>query len=341
VPTSPLTLLPARMAAPTVPAFSFPHLPWHMPKAPAGTMTREVPGWSDRAYQVHVPASYDRAHPAPVVVVLHGHGDNADRERRQVSPGGNVGDPHSLDSIAEREGFVLVYANGTRFGHLGGRFWNADHLPGGPAGIFTTDAEPYIDDERYLGDLLDDLGHLVNVDRSRVFAMGMSNGAAMAQRVGMTMTDRFAAIAAVSGPNQMKRTNPDQPYGAPTPVLEIHGTADHTWPIEGGHVRFQHGDYASVAQTIEGWRAVNHATGPAASEWIDRDPGDGTRVLRQLWRGERGADVELLTVENGGHTWPDGEGFGRNPLAGRTTHDINANEEIWAFFRAHPRVATS
>ena len=48
-----------------------------------------------------------------------------------------------------------------------------------------------------------------------------------------------------------------------------------------------------------------------------------------------GADVVLLTIEGGGHTWPGG-----TPLpewfAGPTSRGVDATRQMWAFFEAHP-----
>jgi polyhydroxybutyrate depolymerase len=50
--------------------------------------------------------------------------------------------------------------------------------------------------------------------------------------------------------------------------------------------------------------------------------------------GEDGAEVVLVEIEGGGHTWP-----GKRPpvdFIGRSTMDISANDMIWDFFERHP-----
>jgi polyhydroxybutyrate depolymerase len=44
----------------------------------------------------------------------------------------------------------------------------------------------------------------------------------------------------------------------------------------------------------------------------------------------------LYRVEGGGHTWPGGKQYTSPVLVGTTNRDINATEQIWAFFAAHP-----
>jgi polyhydroxybutyrate depolymerase len=62
---------------------------------------------------------------------------------------------------------------------------------------------------------------------------------------------------------------------------------------------------------------------------------DGTTVTRTTYgQGKDGAEVVLIVIEGGGHTWP-----GREPrLAslGKTTRDISANDLMWDFFQRHP-----
>jgi polyhydroxybutyrate depolymerase len=50
--------------------------------------------------------------------------------------------------------------------------------------------------------------------------------------------------------------------------------------------------------------------------------------------GKQGAEVILLVIQGGGHTWP-----GRTwpvPWLGKTTHSISANDLMWEFFKQHP-----
>jgi polyhydroxybutyrate depolymerase len=62
---------------------------------------------------------------------------------------------------------------------------------------------------------------------------------------------------------------------------------------------------------------------------------DGMTVTRTTYgQGKEGAEVVLIVIEGGGHTWP-----GREPrLAslGKSTRDISANDLMWEFFQRHP-----
>ena len=64
-------------------------------------------------------------------------------------------------------------------------------------------------------------------------------------------------------------------------------------------------------------------------------PADGTRVVRQAYKGPRAA-VALYTVRGGGHTWPGGRQYLPKFMVGHTSQDINATRVIWDFFKSAP-----
>jgi len=59
------------------------------------------------------------------------------------------------------------------------------------------------------------------------------------------------------------------------------------------------------------------------------------KVTRQTYGGGKdGAEVVLVVVDGGGHTWP-----GQLPpvtFVGKSTKNISANDLMWAFFKKHP-----
>ncbi|MEO7987827.1 MAG: polyhydroxybutyrate depolymerase, partial [Gemmatimonadales bacterium] len=85
------------------------------------------------------------------------------------------------------------------------------------------------------------------------------------------------------------------------------------------------------------WAETDGCTGdPTVTMEPDRAPSDGMRVKRTAYTGcKPGLDVELYTIEGGGHTWPGGPAAG--PSVGRVTRDIQATTTIWSFFSRHPK----
>ena len=76
-------------------------------------------------------------------------------------------------------------------------------------------------------------------------------------------------------------------------------------------------------------------TDPAVTDVLADGARDGLRVTRERHGGcADGAEVVLVTIEGGGHTWP-----GRRPpvwFIGRSTRTVSANELMWEFFTRHP-----
>jgi len=120
----------------------------------------------DRRYLVHVPTHGDPRAPRPLVLVLHGAADDAVDNRDWLG----------LDALADREGFLAVYPDGT--GPFSGRIhmWNSGDCCGSAqwSGV---------DDVGFLLAVLDDVSERTAVDATRVYATGLSNGAMMAYRL--------------------------------------------------------------------------------------------------------------------------------------------------------------
>lgn len=281
----------------------------------AGDHRRSVEvGGTRRSYLVHVPPRVDPTTATPVVVAFHGGGANADT--MVVFSG--------LNETADRAGFVVVYPEGSgRLPRL--LTFNAGDCCG-------LAAAQGVDDVAFTRCVLDDLAGVVNVDRRRVFATGMSNGAMMTYRLAAELSDRIAAIAPVGGPMGTPECRP----GRPVSVMHFHGDADEFAPFEGGRGRGPSGtDFRSVPFSIDAWVTANGCRKtPTTTRLPDRED-DGTRVREERYgAGRDDAEVVLVVIEGGGHTWP-----GREPrlrTLGVSTRDISANDMMWEFFERHP-----
>ncbi|MBI4254273.1 MAG: alpha/beta fold hydrolase, partial [Candidatus Rokubacteria bacterium] len=137
--------------------------------APAGAEDRDLTltvGGQPRTYRLHLPPRARERGPLPVVVAFHGGGGNAAGFKAYAG----------LDALADREGFVVVYPDGS--GRLGRRLltWNAGTCCGAAAA-------QNVDDVGFVLALLRDLARDLPLDPARVYATGHSNGAMMAYRL--------------------------------------------------------------------------------------------------------------------------------------------------------------
>jgi polyhydroxybutyrate depolymerase len=225
-----------------------------------------------------------------------------------------------MNEKSDQAGFIAVYPNGSGIGPL--RAWNVDGRRG-----------KLPDDVKFVSALLDDLATVVNVDPRRVYASGCSMGGMMCYRLAADLSERIAAIAPVAGVMVGEAGQPQRPV----PVMHFHGTADKLVPSDGpSRDMSKYFAFKSVAETIRIWCQIDGCPEtPKVTQFPDK-VNDGTTVKRKVYGpGKDGAEVVLIEIEGGGHTWP-----GRKPpvgFIGKSTFDISANDLIWEFFQKHPR----
>lgn len=261
-----------------------------------------------RPFVIHVPPSYDGEKATPVVMALHPFATN-----------GPMMVPISgLNQTSDRNGFLVVYPNGTGLGPM--LHWNVGVRKGADA-----------DDLGYLDKVLDEVAKLANVDPKRVYATGYSNGGMMCYRLASERAHRIAAISVVAG----TMTNEFHPT-RPVSVLHFHGTKDTFVPFDGPKGRT--GRFTVMRSVDESTRAAALANGcpkDAVTKELPRTVNDGL-VIRRVSHGpgRDGSEVVLYEIVGGGHTWP-----GRQPMGdflGKVALDLKANELMWDFFQTHP-----
>ena len=269
-----------------------------------------------REYLVHAPPCDDPSRPLPVVLAFHGGGGHAE-DMVRIS---------GLNQTADAHGFLAVYPQGSGVCHRL-RTWNA--------GKCCAYAVRYqIDDVQFVEKLLDDLAQATPVDPKRICATGLSNGAMLCHRLAAALPHRLAAIAPVAGSIATR----DAPTVPGVSVLHFHGTDDLNVPYHGGvgPRSFTKNDNVSVADSMRVWVQVNRCGPKPTVERLPTTVNDGTYVTRTVYRGGfDGAEVVLVTIHGGGHTWPGGKDLGW--YFGRTTRNISATELMWEFFQRHPK----
>ncbi len=253
-----------------------------------------------RSYSFYVPASYNGSQAYPLVLNLHGY----------TSFGWQQSLYGDFKPIADTAGFIVVHPEGTvQPGTSNTQFWNV--------GFFASN----VDDVGFLEALIDTISAQYNINPRRIYSTGMSNGGFMSYHLACR-SDRFAAVASVTGSMTVSSASSCSP-SRPTPVMQIHGTADATVPYNGNS------GFLSVDSVVNYWVQYNNCpTPPVMTTVPDIVPGDGATAEHYVYApGNGGATVELFKVINGAHTWPGA------PLAiDVTCMDFSASKEIWRFF---------
>src|SRR4051794_10686067 len=191
----------------------------------------------ERTYALHLPPAVTTGTVLPLVLVFHGGGG----EGKQMPA------LTGMNGIADREGFVAAYPDGIDRNWNDGRFSQA-----------ITTQRFNLDDVGFVSALIDELATTLPIDRSRVFATGISNGGMFSQRLGCELADKVAAIAPVAG-SLSELLVPGCAPARPMPVLMIHGDADPLVPWNGGPVAGSgnRGRVLSVADTVSRWVALD------------------------------------------------------------------------------------
>ena len=215
---------------------------------------------------------------------------------------------------ADANGFIVVYPAGKG---IGPKTWFME-------GARTPSRMP---DVRFISDLIDTLEAKYDIDPAMIYANGLSNGGGMAFVLSCTLSDRIAAISAVSAAQSLPFSW--CPDSTAVPMIAFHGKKDPIVPYDGGKVWIAPEPFPSVRSWVTDWARRNHCA-PAPV-----DSAVAPAVVRSEYTEcADSATVVLYTMEHGGHEWPGGMPL-PELLLGPTSHGIDATDLTWAFFREH------
>jgi polyhydroxybutyrate depolymerase len=243
----------------------------------------------------------------PLLLVFHGGGGRA------------RGMPHftGFDALADRYGVLVVYPEGVN------REWNDGGEP-----------NDGVDDVGFVAALIHRLAQRFPIDRNRIFAAGISNGAMFSHRLGCELSDRVTGIAAIDGNLPAAIASSCKPV-RPVSVLQMNGTDDPLVPFEGGRVTIgRRIAVLSAAQTVERWAREDGCSSTASTTTLPGvAPPDSTSIERRTYaRCRNGSAVTFYVVHGGGHTWPGSYQYLPAIFIGRTSDQIDASRAIVEFF---------
>ncbi len=156
-----------------------------------------VPGMENIWYE-YVPSCYQPGTCLPLVVQLHGGGNDGRR----------WADYTLWHEMAERKGLIIIYPNSPDY-----ECWSCQER-----------------DIQYLLDLIDLICSKYSVDRSRIYMQGMSNGDQMTLAFAMAHPEVLAAAGFATGPSSGDILDGDLPSG-PLPVIQMRGEKDINWKL--------------------------------------------------------------------------------------------------------------
>jgi polyhydroxybutyrate depolymerase len=244
-----------------------------------------------RSFRLYVPGPLAAGRRVAFVVALHGFRDS----------GVNMERYSGLSALGSRDGFIVAYPNA-----YDGSWAIHSRGPRGDADLDLVAATIDYAEAHYC------------VDRTRIFAAGVSNGGGEVSRVACALAGRITAVAIVAGDyREMPPCDPQQPVS----VLDIHATSDPVVPYLGSGADHD----GSVPRFLAMWRSLDRCRVPGSHSRVNPD------AVRARWTCSDGTMVGQLRLTHGGHFWPGGTLRASSiPATG------SAGAEIWDFFNALP-----
>lgn len=267
----------------------------------------------ERAYIIHKPKNYFSQTLMPCVLILHGGGGIA---KNMVKFSG-------FNDVSDKENFLAVYPEGYEKNWSDGRI--GDQLP------------MKRDDVKFISMLLDTLALQYNIDTTRIFSTGISNGGFFSIYLAYKLSGRILAIAPICAAIPENYSS-EFSLQNPVSMMLINGTEDKLVKYDGGSVGFREGDRGhsiSTDETISLWIEQNGCNKtPAEEDMPNADLFDICKAVKQTYSGgKNNTEVVLIKITGGGHTWPGGSQYLPKFIVGNVCKDFNAEEVIWEFFK--------
>lgn len=279
----------------------------------------------ERQYLQYVPDSYQSGTSAPLMVFLHGLGDDMN----------NAFNTSNIAKMADEKGWIAIFPQALDYNLEIPFVGTYDFGAAWEAGVTLTVTIPYlgdmpftlndgVDDSGFLNEILNVVGNECAVDADSIFFAGFSLGGFMCHRMAIEHGDRINGIAAVSGlvGNDMQEKTPN----ANVNVLQIFGTGDQMINYDNASLEFQgYGPFVvglNAEQSVDFWRNFNQCDAEEVFELYPDTEMDGlTFEMHSYLNGNNATRVSFLKVNDGDHYWYSGEGF-----------DIDYVTEIYRFF---------
>ncbi|MEJ2207394.1 MAG: alpha/beta fold hydrolase, partial [Gemmatimonadota bacterium] len=260
-------------------------------------------------YELHLPPGLSPDRPHPLLIFLHGAGDNGPAFRARLA----------ADAATDEAGFITVWPSGME------GTWTV-----GCADECTFAEALQADDVTFLKTLIRHLAGEIPVDTSRVFLAGFSQGGQLAQLFACRSELVPAGIAVVSA-ELYKAVAQDCDPGGAFPVGIVHGDAD---PIAFYGGFGPEAVVLSVPETVDAWLRHMECGDEPTSEFYPDLVGDFTSATVYRYPGcVPPSAVVLYRVHGGGHNWPGDTGPWPR-VTGTRSRNLDATAEFLALFAA-------
>jgi len=251
----------------------------------------------ERFYLIYKPQSLNKRN-VPLLFALHGYGSSAVFHKSYTG----------YEDLADNDNFIVVYPQGYKLESLlvnSSSHWNV--------GAWTIASQ--IDDIDFIDTIIDLVVNKEQVDETRIYSSGMSNGGFMSYHLACNLSRKIAAIASVTG-SMSKETLANCAPNHPTAILQIHGLEDLVVP----YVGFDELGMEPIDDVLNYWANINNCNPERIEAVIDFINTNNSVDLINYESCENDVDVKLIRIPSMDHTWPDLNNF-----------NISATQEIWNF----------
>lgn len=274
----------------------------------------------ERAYYVYEPDHYDRKKPGPLLVALP----------RGGFPGPNAIEHQRWDEKADKEGFLLVLAEGRGFLRQRDGQTITSHIFNDGSDRYPDDTAPLDSDVIYLGGVLDEVMKRVPYDPRRVYMTGFAMGGSMVYYAATNgLGDRIAAIGPVSS-----HMWDEAPANSDLPdLITISGADDPINPIKEGVVRITGGSDVEKPSPRTSVQRYARTAGLSLASTLNY-LGDG--LYRETYGDDQGTDITYYIVQGLGHQWPGSAAVSEGAL-GPASDRVDATDLLWDHFKTKSR----
>jgi polyhydroxybutyrate depolymerase len=265
-----------------------------------------------RSFNYYLPQNLEPN--AKLIFIFHGSHSSPETIRKQTA--------YQFDYLANNNDFIAVYPSGFEGS------WN-DCRASAKYSANTNN----INDPAFVTAMIEYFGKQYTIDRTQIFALGLSNGGQFIYRLAHELPATFAGFAAIAANPPIAENFDCIASGKPVSMVILNGTADPLNPYDGGLVDVygdtSRGHVISSIDNGDYWRTL--ANLDQFSETILTKETDNS-VIKVHWASAQASQqVALFTFNNSGHVIPSSKvKFQR--IRGPNPAELDASELIWQFF---------
>jgi polyhydroxybutyrate depolymerase len=231
-----------------------------------------VEGMRPRKYYLNVPSTYTPGTASPLIIGFHGIGGSAS-EFRVTS---------KIDVYAEERGMISVFPEGYGPEYGIEASWNA----GLCCGLANLNE---LDDVALMSAIIDSIETKYMIDKSRVWAVGFSNGGMFSYRLACELSDKITAIGVGAGSLMSKTCNTTKAVS----IIHLHGESDADIPFNGSGF-YNSRDVVSNITTVNAQFGCTDVSGSLS------------KIIGQTewkWNCSKGTDMQIIKYDGQGHKW--------------------------------------